>query len=838
MADDNVCLIELKGLTPEEQKEVQKEVTKIVKKAKENADIENMEDAIESALKSYEESLKIGQMIQRRNAYLNKAARAKMYDYVITNWADNPKEGLLAYLVGTQINRAGGRDSVSAAYHAYRNKYRNGLMARLIKSGYTKIAKSGSIDDDIAKAIFAIDNKQPLTGIRKEAIEIAHIYNDLQNLMKVDANRHGAAIKDLPGYMFKRGHSMTKIAKDMDGWIQWMMKNVNWNMNSAADDAARLELLRKEAMQLASGSNIVDRMGNDETSGLKGFSSIAKRASKSRVFHFNTPEAEIEYAKKYGHGTMFDNIISNIEQRGRQIGLMSRLGPNAEMNLENAIQDLSEYYNKSKDLNQYKKMEELKSAKQIIDRSVMPTLTGKSQIPGAGIELTLSNTESALLGAQRWSLLGGSGILSGIIDPFVKSFSAWRRSGELADALDEYTLNFKTMFENLDKPEVQDLLSDLGVTNDYMLATINPRFTVNDVVETEFQKKVANIDNHFFYLNGQYFFDTRNRASSAIGIATRLGSKTSLPFDKLSTQYQEMLTKNGIDSGAWDIVRQSTTKYKNSTVVHLEGINDINVDGYLQSQGKKTTDYQRNKAREDIRMKMMQLMNDEVGYGVLGADDRLRAFMFGGDKSGSAVGLMRKLFWQFKQYPMSYFQKIVGREIYSGPGKMSERIVNLSAAMIATTIGGYIALNIDQLRRGKYPLEFNEKTIGQAMIRGGGLGIYGDFLYNLTMNKFGQSATTSLLGPTVGDFDTLSKALSGVMQGDVNKAGDNAARLVVSNIPFANIFYVKPILDYIILNQINEAISPGSLKRAESRLKKDYNQEYFVTPPSKSMLFK
>jgi len=65
-------------------------------------------------------------------------------------------------------------------------------------------------------------------------------------------------------------------------------------------------------------------------------------------------------------------------------------------------------------------------------------------------------------------------------------------------------------------------------------------------------------------------------------------------------------------------------------------------------------------------------------------------------------------------------------------------------------------------------------------------------------------------------------------------AGDDFAavsfRAVVANTPFANLFYLRAAMDYLILRDIQEYVNPGSLKRLERRIQRENAQTYFARP--------
>jgi hypothetical protein len=113
------------------------------------------------------------------------------------------------------------------------------------------------------------------------------------------------------------------------------------------------------------------------------------------------------------------------------------------------------------------------------------------------------------------------------------------------------------------------------------------------------------------------------------------------------------------------------------------------------------------------------------------------------------------------------------------------------------------------------------------MAQGGGLGIYGDFLFG-EYNRFGQGALETLGGPSAGMLSDVLRLWQGAREGDPK--ADQAFRLFVQNVPFANLFYVKPALDYLVLYQVQEALNPGFLRRMERRVEKQNNATFWLKP--------
>jgi hypothetical protein len=52
-----------------------------------------------------------------------------------------------------------------------------------------------------------------------------------------------------------------------------------------------------------------------------------------------------------------------------------------------------------------------------------------------------------------------------------------------------------------------------------------------------------------------------------------------------------------------------------------------------------------------------------------------------------------------------------------------------------------------------------------------------------------------------------------------------ALNLITGNTPFANLWFVRPAMDALILNSLREAASPGYLQRQRKRRQVEYGQQ-------------
>ena len=130
--------------------------------------------------------------------------------------------------------------------------------------------------------------------------------------------------------------------------------------------------------------------------------------------------------------------------------------------------------------------------------------------------------------------------------------------------------------------------------------------------------------------------------------------------------------------------------------------------------------------------------------------------------------------------------------------------------------------------KGRKPRDPESPAVWMAaLMQGGALGIYGDFLVGQS-NRFGGGFLQTAAGPVLGLADDLSELRARAMRGD--DVASSAFRLGVNNTPFLNLFYIRTAMDYLLLYRIQEALNPGSIRRMERRVRQENAQEFFLPP--------
>jgi hypothetical protein len=117
----------------------------------------------------------------------------------------------------------------------------------------------------------------------------------------------------------------------------------------------------------------------------------------------------------------------------------------------------------------------------------------------------------------------------------------------------------------------------------------------------------------------------------------------------------------------------------------------------------------------------------------------------------------------------------------------------------------------------------NMDVIMSAIARGGGLGIYGDFLFNEYDRRY-RSVADAALGPILGQASVGVDIWQDVKEGVTPSY--KALKAFQDNAPFINMPFIKPVFDHLIFWQLQEALNPGIQSRRADAMRREGVQSY------------
>jgi len=375
------------------------------------------------------------------------------------------------------------------------------------------------------------------------------------------------------------------------------------------------------------------------------------------------------------------------------------------------------------------------------------------------------------------------------------------------------------------------------VFHESMMGAVTARFDSPDLVHG----KMAAAMQMFFRLNGLAWWTETLRDGAALTHSHYMATQASKPLDAIDPEFRRMLQLYNIDAGKWDLLRMSQMQMADGRAYMTpEGLRTVPrsaYEAYITSVGRTANDATVQNLMDDLAQALRVMAVDRAHHAVLEPNARTRAWMRRGTKPGTVPGELLRFIGQFKSFSIAVVQSVLGREVYGrGYDTLGEYLRKGHGDMLglAYMVGlygvlGYGAMAAKDMLRGREPRDPTDyRTVLAALAQGGGLGLYGDFLFG-EYSRMGRTFTASLAGPVLGNLDIATDLWTRLRNGDDLAAASFNALL--QNTPFANLFWLRPVLNYLILYHIQEALNPGFLRRMEKRIERE-NGQTFLLPPS------
>ncbi|OOE15114.1 hypothetical protein BSR09_00475 [Stutzerimonas degradans] len=790
-----------------------------------------LEDAALRAADEMGNEVKLAAAIEKRNALLNARRRAELVGYIRSTWSDRPDLGLESFLVGTNVARPGARRSVAAEQKQLSQAYIAGFLHDIEAEGLLPFLTKGDLDADIADSLWRIGMDKPLDGLSKEAVAIAKIMQKYQETARIDANRAGAFIRKLPGYVVRQSHDPYKIQRA--GFQQWrdeILPLLDERTFEAGSDVDGFLLATYNG--LVSGVHL--KVSTGQPNGFKGPRNLAKKVSAERVLHFKDGLAWNQYNKVYGTGSLREAFIGGLDRSGDSTGMMRRLGTNPESNWNAALDELQmDLKNDPEGLRKFQQ-----------DRNGL-LKTRFSEVDGTSrmaVNHVGARVAANLRAWQSMAKLGGA-VISAVTDlPVAASEMRYQGKGMLSSM---GTL-IGGMVKGRKPAEQREILSTLGVFFDSVRGEVVSKFSADDTLGG----KMSRAQQLFFKLNGLTWWTDTMRSTSALMMSHHLAYNRTLNWDQMNPDLRRTLELFDFDAGKWDLVRSTPAKEADGreymTTQGIDNIPEESLAGYLTSKGRTANAAAIGELREELRGSLRSYITDRSSYAVIEPDARTRAIMRRGTQPGTVAGELLRFVGQFKAFPVAVLQKSIGRELYGrgykpsayGAGVGRELMQSMRSGngeklgvaqlMLWTTLFGYGAMSLKDIVKGREPRPADDpKTWVAAMLQGGALGLYGDFLFG-EANRFGGGVISSSLGPAAGAIEGGIDLAYRLRDGDDTAAA--SFRFAIQNTPFANLFYTRSAMDYLFLHSVQEALNPGALRRMERRIEKENAQSFLLRP--------
>lgn len=856
----NKCLTRIANLLKQSSiKSVkQEEILNQVKLAQAEKKISNIDEInVDKISQEVSEQIKLQKKIDKRSALENEIKGRKYVEYIMKEFADEPDEGLIAILVGTNRRVSAARDSVAGRQLASTNQLIAGFNKKLRDNKLTELFDK--MDKETQRRVSRtmqefssqktaleenLDIKPPITETNPDIVKLAEIMEEYSEMIRVKLNDRGANISKLWGYIVRQSHdpylvrdaakALGRNLDEIEADPKLKGKDINYNKNYTAWKNFVLDKLDQdrtfagvddidEFLQFAYNSLVKNQNlksdGAGYSFGSKPNKNFADASKMKRVLHFKTADDWFDYNDKFGVGNLKESFFSGLQTAGRNIGIIDTLGTRPEENFQKirtAVgRRLTQMKRSTEDLTNDAKFDKYMK---VVDGSIY-SVENFAVAKYSAIARAIASM--AKLGGATISAAADIGLYGSEMRFQGRSFL-----GGMGEAL-------ASLGKIKNTAKKKEIAEGLGFIADNTIYDLAGRYQVGDNLSKGFSKA----QRFFFKVNLLSWWTNTLKEGAMLGMANYFAKQKNIKFDSLNPALKDMFKMYNIDSVKWDIIRKRAmdTADDGKEFINIGKLDEISEADVKKITGlKKLTDRQLGLERDKFKASISGMLLDRTTYAVIEPDARVRGQLTQGFLAGTGMGEAIRFMGQFKAFPISIVQKVLGREInfLKGPNKdLARGITGLASIVVTSGLLGYLSMTIKDLLKGRTPRDpTSGKTVMAAFLQGGGLGIYGDVLFQET--RSGGDIIGSVAGPVPLTAFDLVQAIKYGIRGEGGLAGRTAYRAVSSSIPFLNLFYIKSAFDYLIGFQIMETLSPGSLRRVEKRMKKDYNQDFLFTKPS------
>lgn len=659
------------------------------------------------------------------------------------------------------------------------------------------------------------------------AKRLAGVFHDEAETARQRYNRAGGDIGHLESWAAPQHHSQIKVAlAGMGKWVGDILPRLDRAQYMNENGVPMTDVELSDFLRHAFQSIATDGANKVTPGAFSGTGARANRGSAARALHFSDSSAFMEYQALYGDKPMANVLLDHLRSIGKDIAIVEAFGPNPDHTVRLVLDTISAEA-KLSDPARIGKVD--KAAGRV--QNLYNEMAGK-QLPVAS--LRMAATFDALRSHLVASKLGSA---------FLTSFADESTMAATAQANNiSYLEVFRQELSALNpaNPMEKRLAMRAGLALNVVLQDLN-RYAADqlnldyigdsmlDKAAAGYSKVSKQAAHAVMKLSGlPLITEARKRVFGTV-MMDSLGSLTR-QFDslaKLDAEDAAMLKAKGVDETHWAVWRLAEGEDwggGNESVLTAESIYTI-PDEKLAALGDPQT------LREESAKKLLSHVLEEVDMAVIEPGVRERSWLIN-QQRGTFTGELMRSMMLFKSFPLAMLTRHWNRVLNGEAG--SRALYVAAIAGMSTVIGG-IVTQLNELLMGRDPLDITDpRFAAKAFLKGGAMGIMGDFLYSDTTGFGSNSPAEILSGPLVGtfaEFDRLTRGnLLEAAQGEPTHAGGEAIRFFSGLTPGANLWYLKGALNHLFIHQLQEMASPGYLNRMQDRAQREFGQHYWWEP--------
>lgn len=714
-----------------------------------------------------------------------------------------------------------GRSSVRQRYHALRGRAHArvaGLIEKFERDAFTR-TRNKALLRDVARAAFG-DGNAPA-----EAKALAAAWSDAAEFLRKRFNAAGGHIGKIENWGLPQMHD--RIAIQRAGYAQWRgdvlprldrARMIDNRTGKAFSDEA-LELALKEVFETitTSGANKI------VPSGAAPGRMLGTRRAEHRFLIFKSADDWLSYQDRFGQTDAFAAMMHHLDVIARETAEMEILGPNPHATLRVLTQNGEKWASLNDAKGTPKKITDRdrfnSKAKSAWNMYALHTGSANSPVNGFAAR-TIRGVRDYLTSAQL-----GSAALSAVTDGYTqaatRAFNGLPQARMMGDIVKLMASGSKDRTAN---PIRAGLIAE-GATQ---VGLAQARY-MGEIDATGMMSRLADATLRWSLLSpwtqaGRWAF-----GMEFLGALADRRAKSLLDLrsgDGADQAFARALDRYGL-AGAWDEIRSTPIVYEPEKGAAFLRPEDI----------AARTDIPPSRA-DFLANRVLEMVQSETEFAVPTASLRAREFITGAIEPGSVPGELIRSVAMYKAFPTTISYLTASRSMHEQAGRGAGHALGYLAAMaVGMTSFGALAIQMRELKSGRDPRDMTDPRFWQAaLLQGGGLGIFGDFMF-ANVNRFGGGLGETLSGPVVSAANTARELTIGnasqIAAGEDPRLGRDFVRALKGNTPGGNIWYLQLLYHRAILDQVQKLVDPeadADFRRMEQYREREFGTEYFWAP--------
>lgn len=687
--------------------------------------------------------------------------------------------------------------------------------------GFAGLFENSDGVHDLVKELFGEDSGNAA------AKQGAAAWKQVTEELRDRANSAGMDVGKLDEWRYPQNWSQARVAgsdkdpsKALENWLSKMMPLLD-RSKYLNEDGSRMNDERVNNLLTAAFDTIAtDGHNKIEPGTMDGYGLTSNRKSPHRALFFKDSDSYLAAQGEFGDRNIWSTLTGHIRSISRDIALNETLGPDAEGTFK--------YFNDRAKLDELRQAPSSKAAilkAHAFNDALFDTVSGKTNV----VNQKIQDRWQAWRNFQVATKLGKV-VITALGDEAGMSSTAFANGIPWSET---FAREFKYL--NPANSKDRDIAASAGLGINGIIGGLN-RFGSEDLnlgggnsLSGKAREFTAKLANGVMHASGaEAMWDARRRALGSV-LMSYLGKTVQdvEHFSDINQADHGILANKGVTENDWQVWRLAEPedwgmKHGVLTPKAIQAIPDER----LEALGNPVD------LRRHASTMLLGHVLEETGMGVMDTGARERLRMTFGTTAGTTAGELTRALMLFKGFSASMMMKHWARAqdmpTTAGAWTYGARLV------VAGTIMGALANQLRNLTAGKNPENIAEPQFwGTALLRGGGLGFYGDFLYS-EVTSHDTSLIPGLMGPLGSDTEAVWNLTGAAalkhMRGERTDEGGNLIRFAKSEVPFLNMWYTQAAMDHILWNEMQESVSPGYLDRMQLRAQTQRGQTYYWDP--------